>query len=230
MIWEYLHRKTIRKIPRKQIKLYESGNEDKINDNDSTVESIHDSIKQKELDDLQRENQTLKQMVENRNQEINKPREISEDKIIVLSSALGIDKINERLDELNKNDNYLVQEMSKVVNAINQIGQTISGNQSIPTGETPAIGDPIQKMELLSNLFDKGLALYTTYKQNSNQNSPTAIPGLDPNWLMNEAIEAVKDDFSLGKDLRGAIKNSIKGKAVRGIIKDVINSNSDDVA
>jgi len=86
--------------------LYESGNEDDITNENNTIESINENIQQKELEDLQRENQTLKQMVENRNQELKK--ESPEDKIQTLATVLGINKINERLDELNKNDNYLV--------------------------------------------------------------------------------------------------------------------------
>ena len=206
--------------------MYESGDEDKINDSSNTIENINDSIKQKEFEDLQRENQTLKQMVENRNQELTKPKEIQEDKIQVLASALGIDKINERLDELNKNDNYLVQEMSKVVNAINQIDQSISGNQTIPTGETPAIGDPIQKMELLSNLFDKGLQLYTTYKQNKD---PVAqAPLIDQNFINQRMVESFMEDLDTGKSISTFIKSSLKKTATKNIVNTALKDIGQD--
>ena len=191
------------------------------------VENVNAEYENNEVDKIKQENETLRKMVETRDAELNKPKEITEDKISILSNALGINKINERLDELNKNDNYLVTEMGKIVNAINQLGQTLQGGQVISQGETPQIGDPVQKMELLSNLFDKGLQLYQTFKQNQAPPAST-IPQLDPNWIMTEAIEAVKDDFSLGKDLRSAIKNSIKQKTVNSIIKGVVHSNIDN--
>ena len=204
--------------------MYESGNEDKTNDSSNTIEKINDSIKQKEFEDLQRENQTLKQMVENRNQEIKK--EPPQDKIQVLAAALGIDKINERLDELNKNDNYLVQEMSKVVNAINQIGQNISGNQAIPQGETPAIGDPLQKMELLSNLFDKGLQLYTTYKQNKD---PVAqAPLIDQNFINQRMVESFMEDLDTGKSISTFIKSSLKKTATKNIVNTALKDIGQD--
>ena len=207
--------------------MYESGNEDKTNESDSTVESINDSIKQKEFEDLQRENQTLKQMIENRNIELNKPKEATEDKIQVLSNALGISKINERLDELNKNDNYLVQEMSKVVNAINLLGQNLQGGQTIPVGETPAIGDPLQKMELLSNLFDKGLALYTTYKQNQTPQSPQQL--IDPEYINQKVKNSIMGNFELGEALIDSLKNKVINKALTKTVQQIVD-NSDDPA
>ena len=45
---------------------------------------------------------------------------------------------------------------------------------------------------------------------------------LNPAELMKDAAEAVKDDFSIGKELRTAIKASIRQKAVRGIVKEVM--------
>ena len=200
--------------------MYESGNEDKINDENNTVEIINDSIKQKELEDLQRENQTLKQMVENRNQEIKK--EPTQDKIQVLAATLGIDKINERLDELNKNDNYLVQEMSKIVNAINQIGQNISGAAAIPQGETPAIGDPIQKMELLSNLFDKGLQLYTVYKQNQTPPNPQQL--IDPEYINTKVKNSIMGNFELGEALIDSLKSKVINKALTKTVSQIIDN------
>ena len=204
--------------------MYESGNEDKINESSDTIENINDSIKQKELEDLQRENQTLKQMVENRNQEIRK--EPQEDKIQTLSNALGINKINERLDELNKNDNYLVAEMSKVVNAINQIGQSISGGQAIPQGEAPAIGDPLQKMELLSNLFDKGLQLYTTYKQNKTPEAQA--PLIDQNFINQRMVESFMEDLDTGKSISTFIKSSLKKTATKNIVNTALKDIGQD--
>ena len=204
--------------------MYESGNEDEIASNDSTIESINDSIKQKEFEDLQRENQTLKQMVENRNKEIKS--ENNEDKITTLANVLGINKINERLDELNKNDNYLVQEMSKIVSAINQIGQNISGGQTIPTGEAPAIGDPLQKMEILSNLFDKGLQLYTTYKQNKDPVSQA--PLIDQNFINQRMVESFMEDLDTGRSISTFIKSSLKKTATKNIVNTALKDIGQD--
>ena len=199
-------------------------NEEEITEENNTIKIINDKLERDKLEALQRENQTLKQMVENRNQEIKK--EPTQDKIQVLASALGIDKINERLDELNKNDNYLVAEMSKVVNAINQIGQTISGGQAIPTGEAPAIGDPLQKMELLSNLFDKGLQLYTTYKQNKD---PVAqAPLIDQNFINQRMVESFMEDLDTGKSISTFIKSSLKKTATKNIVNTALKDIGQD--
>ena len=199
-------------------------NEEEITEKNNTIEIINDKLERDKFEALQRENQTLKQMVENRNQEIKK--EPTQDKIQVLASALGIDKINERLDELNKNDNYLVAEMSKVVNAINQIGQTISGGQAIPQGEAPAIGDPLQKMELLSNLFDKGLQLYTTYKQNKD---PVAqAPLIDQNFINQRMVESFMEDLDTGKSISTFIKSSLKKTATKNIVNTALKDIGQD--
>ena len=195
-------------------------NEEETTEKNDTVEIINDKLERDKLEALQRENQTLKQMVENRNQEIKK--EPSQDKIQVLASALGIDKINERLDELNKNDNYLVQEMSKVVNAINQIGQSISGNQTIPTGETPAIGDPLQKMEMLSSLFDKGLQLYTVYKQNQTPQSPQQL--IDPDYINQKVKNSIMGNFELGEALIDSLKSKVISKALTKTVSQIIDN------
>ena len=194
-------------------------NEEETTEKNNTIEIINDKLERDKFEALQRENQTLKQMVENRNQEIKK--EPTQDKIQVLASALGIDKINERLDELNKNDNYLVQEMSKVVNAINQIGQTISGNQAIPQGETPAIGDTLQKMEMLSNLFDKGLQLYTVYKQNQSPQSPQQL--IDPEYINQKVKNSIMGNFELGEALIDTLKSKVINKALSKTVSQIID-------
>ena len=200
--------------------MYESGNEDKINENNATIENINDSIKQKELEDLQRENQTLKQMVENRNQELNKPASVEPEKISALSNLLGINKINAAIDELNQGQNQIIGRLTEVINAVN----SIAGHAPGTAPESP--GDPMQKMNMLSELVGKGMEIYSTYKQNKTPEN--TLPALDPNWIMSEAIQSVKDDFSLGKDLRTAIKNTLKQKTVNTIIKGVVNSNTDN--
>ena len=69
MIWESLHLKVIKKIQKKLIKMYESGNEDIEINEDKTIESINESIQADKLKNLEIQNETLKKMVENRNQE-----------------------------------------------------------------------------------------------------------------------------------------------------------------
>ena len=201
--------------------MYESGNEDKINENDNTVESLNESLEQDKLAALQRENQTLKQMVENRNQELNKPASVEPDKITALSNLLGINRINAAIDELNTGQNQIIGRLTEVINAVNNLAGHAQGTA---TGEP--IGDPMQKMNMLSDLVGKGLELYSTYKQNKSPDN--SLPALDPSWIMSEAIQSVKDDFSLGKDLRTAIKNTLKQKTVNTIIKGVVSSNTDN--
>lgn len=198
--------------------MYESGNEDKIDSMDNEVEQINQELQQKHIEDLETKIKTLEKMVENRNQEI-KNNEPAQDKIQVLASALGINKINERLDELNKNDNYLVSEMSKLVNAINIIGQNLSGNPQIT--EAPTVADPLQKMELLSNLFDKGLQLYTTYKQNQTPQSPQQL--IDPDYINKKVKNSIMGNFELGEALIDSLKSKVINKALTKTVSQIID-------
>lgn len=187
---------------------------------DDTIEIINENIKNNEIDSIKQENETLKKMLETRNAELNKPKEVAEDKIQVLSNALGLNKINERLDELNKNDNYLVNEMSKIVQAINQLGQNLQGGQVIPQGETPAIGNPLQKMEMLSGLFDKGLQLYQTFKSNQ---TPVSAPALiNQDFINQRMVESFMEDLDTGKSISTFIKNSLKKTASKNIVNTAL--------
>ena len=202
--------------------MYESGDEDKINENDNAVESVNQNSQEKQVENLQRKINTLEQMVENRNQEINKPvQNVEADKITALSNLLGINKMKEQIDELNQGQNTIIGRLTEVINAVNNIAGHAQG-----TATQEPIGDPMQKMSMLSDLVGKGIELYSTYKQNKSPEN--TLPALDPSWIMSEAIQSVKDDFSLGKDLRTAIKNTLKQKTVNTIIKGVVNSNADN--
>ena len=210
---------TINPILKKLIKLYESGNEDEINNNDKTIESINDNIQQKEIENLQRENQTLKQMVENRNQEIQKPKE-SDDKIQALSNVLGINRINERIDELNQSQNSLIGKMSEMIQGMNSISNAINGNKQASIGPEVSSGDPMAKMELISGLLSKAGEFYSIYKQNQ---TPTNQPALiDQEFINKRMVESFMEDLDTGKSISTFIKNSLKKTATKNIVNTAL--------
>ena len=202
--------------------MYESDNEDKIEENDSTVESVNNEIQERKVEELQRKIDTLEQMVQNRDQEINKPvQNVEAEKIAALSNLLGINKMKEQIDELNTGQNQIIGKLSELITGFNNMTASVA-----PHNPESTTGDPMQKMSMLGELVDKGIQLYSTYKQNKSPEN--TLPALDPSWIMSEAIQSVKDDFSLGKDLRTAIKNTLKQKTVNTIIKGVVSSNTDN--
>lgn len=200
--------------------MYESGNEDKINESDNTIKSINDKIEQKSFEDLQRENQTLKQMVENRNQEIKK--ENSEDKITALSNVLGINKMKAQIDELNQGQNSIIGKLSEVINGMNNITQAVNGNANNPQAEPMQVGDPMQKIELISNLIDKLGPLYTIYKQNQNPPSPQQL--IDPEYINQKVKNSIMGNFELGEALIDSLKSKVINKALTKTVSQIIDN------
>lgn len=199
--------------------MYESGYEDEIENNDKTIESINDNIQQKEIDDLQRENQTLKKMVENRNAEIQKPKE-SDDKIQALSNVLGINRINERIDELNQSQNSLIGKMSEMIQGMNNISSAINGNKQGSIGPDVSTSDPMAKMELISGLLSKAGEFYSIYKQNQ---TPTNQPALiDQEFINKRMVESFMEDLDTGKSISTFIKNSLKKTATKSIVNTAL--------
>ena len=199
--------------------MYESGNEDEFNINDKTIESINDNLQQKEIENLQRENQTLKQMVENRNAEIQKTKE-SDDKIQALSNVLGINRINERIDELNQSQNSLIGKMSEMIQGMNNISATINGNKQGSIGPDVSTSDPMAKMELISGLLSKAGEFYSIYKQNQ---TPTNQPALiDQEFINKRMVESFMEDLDTGKSISTFIKNSLKKTATKTIVNTAL--------
>ena len=183
---------------------------------DDTIESINENLENQEINAIKQENETLKKMVETRNAELNKQKENPEDKIKALSNVLGIEKINARIDELNQSDNAIIGKLSEVINGMNTLTNTINGNHSNNTEESPEIGNPLAKMELISNLIDKGVQLYTTFKSNQ---TPVGQPALiDQDFINKRMVESFMEELDTGKSISTFIKNSLKKTATKNIV------------
>ncbi len=184
---------------------------------ENTIEIINEDLENKEIDTIKQENETLKKMLETRNAELNKQKENPEDKIKALSNVLGIEKINARIDELNQSDNAIIGKLSEVINGMNNISSAIGGgNRSNNTEESQEIGNPLAKMELISNLIDKGVQLYTTFKSNQ---TPVGQPALiDQDFINKRMVESFMEELDTGKSISTFIKNSLKKTATKNIV------------
>ncbi len=198
---------------------------------DNTIESINETIQNNEIDSIKQENETLRKMVETRNQELQKPKDNSEDKIIALSKVLGIDKMKMQIDELNQGQNALIGKLSEVIQGMINISNAINGNRQITNESAPAIGDPMQKMEILSNIIDKGVQLYSTFKQNQTPQTSTAL--IDQDFINKRMVESFMEDLDTGKSISTFIKNSLKKTASKNIVntalKDIGNDSDEPV-
>ena len=170
-----------------------------------------------------RQAETLNQMQKNR-----------EDNELVkqLAEAMGYRQQQEDIDHLKngfaalqQSIQILVQslqglktEIEKTNNVVNQQSQMLMGANQTAAG-VPASSNEAKLAEL-TNLAS---TVADIWKKIKGEPAPVAgIPGFDANSLMAEAIEAVHDDFSIGKELRGAIKNSIRKKVVGNVISSVL--------
>ena len=199
--------------------MYESGNEEiKINE-DKTIETINESIQAEKYKNLEIQNETLKKMVENRNQELKKDN--SDDKILALSNVLGINKMKAQIDELNQGQNSIIGKLSEVITGMNTITQAVNtngNNHSEPTVNN----NPLEKIELLTNLIDKLSPLYQIYKQNQIQPS---IPQLiDPEYINQKVKNSIMGNFELGEALIDSLKHKVINKALTKTVSQIIDN------
>ena len=183
---------------------------------DDTIQDVNDEYEAQSFDKIKQENETLKKMVESRNAELQKPKEITEDKILALSNVLGINKMKEQIDELNNGQNQIIGKLSEVINSMNTITQSINGNHSVPTEAS----DPLAKLDLLSGVIDKATQLYSVYKQNKE---PIAqAPLIDQNFINQRMVDSFMEDLDTGKSISTFIKNSLKKTATKNIVNTAL--------
>lgn len=199
--------------------MYESGNEDIEINEDKTIETINESIQADKLKNLEIQNETLKKMVENRNQELKK--ENSEDKILALSNVLGINKMKAQIDELNQGQNSIIGKLSEVITGMNSITQAVNTNaQHAP--ESTAASNPLEKIELITSLIDKLGPLYSIYKQNQTQ--PPAAQLIDPEYINQKVKNSIMGNFELGEALIDSLKNKVINKALTKTVSQIIDN------
>ena len=208
--------------------MYESGNEDIEINEDKTIETINESIQADKLKNLEIQNETLKKMVENRNQELKK--ENSEDKILALSNVLGINKMKAQIDELNQGQNSIIGKLSEVITGMNSITQAVNTNaQHAP--ESTATNNQLDKIELISSLIDKLGPLYQIYKQ-THEPAPLT-PLIDQEFINKRMVESFLSELDTGKDIQTFVKTSLKKTATKNIINTAlkdIGQNTDEPA
>ena len=203
--------------------MYESGNEDIEINEDKTIETINESIQADKLKNLEIQNETLKKMVENRNQELKK--ENSEDKILALSNVLGINKMKAQIDELNQGQNSIIGKLSEVITGMNNITQAVNTNVNHST-ESPASGNPLEKIELISSLIDKLGPLYQIYKQSREPQS--VAPLIDQEFINKRMVDSFLSELDTGKDISTFIKNSLKKTATKNIVNTALKDIGQD--
>ena len=141
-----------------------------------------------------------------------------------LSDDLGVTQIREDVDGLKADMRKLMESQQQIIESQNQVVSAINGSQQQQQSQPAAPGgmpelSQMEKMQAFGEIIEKAAGIWKQFKGEPPQQS--SIPGLDPQWIMNEAVEAVKDDFSLGRELRGAIKRNIKGKAVSSVVQNM---------
>lgn len=195
-------------------------------DNIPTIEEINDTIAKQKAEVEQKRLETIAKMEQNRIEEEQRKKDL-----IALVEALGIKQQQEDLDVLkqaiqamNVNINAINESLIKIVGVVDQHTQILNGQpqaqQAGPATNTPNEMKLMQLGELAKTFAD----VWHTIK---GQPAPqVGIPGLDANALMSEAVEAVHDDFSIGKELRTAIKSSIRKKVVGNVISNVLRDDS----
>jgi hypothetical protein len=199
--------------------MYESGNEEiKINE-DKTIETINESIQADKLKNLEIQNETLKKMVENRNQELKKDN--SDDKILALSNVLGINKMKAQIDELNQGQNSIIGKLSEVITGMNNITQAVNTNVNNHSEQIQP-GNPLEKIELITSLIDKLGPLYSIYKQNQTQ--PPAAQLIDPEYINQKVKNSIMGNFELGEALINSLKNKVINKALSKTVSQIIDN------
>ncbi len=207
--------------------MYESGNEDIEINEEKIIENINNSIQEDKLKNLEIQNETLKKMVENRNQELKK--ENSDDKIAALSNVLGINKMKAQIDELNQGQNSIIGKLSEVITGMNVITTAVhTNNHSEPIQN----GNPLEKIELISSLIDKLGPLYQIYKQ--TRETQNVAPLIDQEFINKRMVDSFLSELDTGKDISTFIKNSLKKTATKNIVntalKDIGQENTNEPA
>lgn len=177
---------------------------------DNLVDEINLKNEQKLIDDENKRLETIRLMEQNRN---NAKDEL--EKIQSLAKVLGIDKITERLDELNKNDNYLVGKMTELINSIN--------NVSMQEPAAPQGHSEINKLQLIGQLLDSPLGKALADKFISPPQIQNQI--IDPEYINEKIRSSVMGNFEVGEALIGQLKNKIIGKAITKTVSSILDSN-----
>ena len=141
----------------------------------------------------------------------------------VLNLVNDVAQQREEIDKINESIKYIAEKMELLfTNTTKQnelITQFVQGNNS-PTQPNFQAN---QLMDILNSPLGEKLAnrIFPTEEKTAH------FPGLDPNYIMNRAVESVQDNFEIGKVINDSIKNSLKRTAVNRITKSLTSLNDD---
>jgi uncharacterized phage infection (PIP) family protein YhgE len=171
-----------------------------------------------------------KQAIEEKEKAIDEARERNREKFSAdsqerqklneLVEALGIKTMSEDIDNLKATVKAIAEKLSESIEAINKQNEILSNgiqapgipdqSQGIAQGLTP------EKIEMLSNVFDKLMAVF---RPPAAPAGPTTIT----QEFINKKMEAgILDDLETGENIRKYISDSLKKKATRTVVNEAL--------
>ncbi len=140
-------------------------------------------------------------------------------KLNELVEALGVKTMSEDIDNLKATVKAIAEKLSESIEAINKQNEILSNGIQAPgipdqtqNGLTP------EKIEMLSNVFDKLMAVFRPPPAPAG---PTTIT----QEFINKKMEAgILDDLETGESIRKFISDSLKKKATRTVVNEALGS------
>ena len=128
-----------------------------------------------------------------------------------------IDSIKEVLKVLSEQQNQLATLVNQQTQAINNLAP---GNPQNP--QSPQQGLNMENLEALSNVADKLMSAWKSYK---GDNAPALI---DQETINREMQSAFFDNLNTGKSINNFVKDALKKKATKEILKGTMEALGQD--
>jgi len=123
--------------------------------------------------------------------------------------ATGINTLREDVDNIKININYLAEKFQEMINSIN--ASTKVTNDSTQKNNDDKLAQIKQIAEIAKDFgFFKG-------EQSSS-------PLLGDDWIKEEIVSTVKEQFAMGHDINRAIKKALTGRTAGGLMKEVLTA------
>ncbi len=172
-----------------------------------------------------------KQAIEEKEKAIEESREENREKFTAesqerqklneLVEALGVKTMSEDIDNLKATVKAIAEKLGESIEAINKQNELIQNGFSAAPGSQPqgmAQGLTPEKIEMLSNVFDKLMAVFRPPPAPAG---PTTIT----QEFINKKMEAgILDDLETGENIRRFISDSLKKKATRTVVNEALGN------
>ena len=183
-------------------------NEDKIEGINEEFDAIQEAKKTSNIDP----NLNITHQVQG---EEEKKRE----KLRDLSNALGLPRLTEDIDNLNKSVSFLAEQSAATNEGLNKLINHIASGQAgqgVPTQGVPAQGMDMEKIEVLGRLAESLLPIWQQIR-----GPPAAAPSIISQDVINQKMmENFMDNIETGESITKFIKDSLKKK----VTKEVVNT------